>query len=106
MLILALPATLIVTCTLVQQVPGLPNAPQEGVPVLSLVSLPRRALPEESAHLEATPDVPRPAGAAIQARHQLHGSVPDETQVWLRYGEGHAFGWSCGFSIGAEALQC
>ncbi len=31
------------------QVPGLPNAPPEGVPVLSLVTMPRRALPEESA---------------------------------------------------------
>ncbi len=36
--------------------------------MLSLVTMPRRALPEESAHLEGAADVPRPEGAAIQAR--------------------------------------
>ena len=38
--------------------------------MLSLVTMPRRALPEESAHLEGAADVPRPEGAAIQARRR------------------------------------
>ena len=43
--------------------------------MLSLVTMPRRALPEESAHLDGAADVPRPEGAAIQVLKSLTRSL-------------------------------
>ena len=59
-----------------QRVEGVQSIHPEGIPVLSLLTLPRAPTPEEAAHLDTEPRRPSPSAGAIQVRELETAECP------------------------------